>query len=49
MISMKLDCFFELFQNQRLEAFCQLFTWTQVGPSKCPIDKMIRQNDHLRV
>ena len=27
--------------DQRLTVFHQLFSWTSVGPSKCPIDKMI--------
>ena len=35
--------------DQRLTVFHQLFSWTSVGPSKCPIDKMIGSQDHLRV
>ena len=49
MILIKLACFFKRFSNQRLETFCQVFSWTSVGPSKCPINKMIGLQDHLRV
>ena len=49
MISIKLACFFKLFENQRLEAFSQLFSWTSVGYSKCPINKMIGLQGHLSV
>ena len=49
MILIKLACFFKWFSNQRLEAFCQLISWTSVGPSKCLINKMIGLQDHLRV
>ena len=49
MILIKLVCFFKLFLNQRLEAFCQLFSWTSVGLSGCLIDQMIRSQSNLRV
>ena len=49
MILMKIACFFKLFRNQRLESFCQLFSWTSVRPSKCRIDKMIGSQGRLRV
>ena len=45
-ISIKLDCFFKLFWNQSLETFWQLFGWTSVGPSKCPIDKIMGSQGH---
>ena len=48
-ISIKLACFFKLFYNQRLQAFYQLISWTSVGLSKCPIDKMISSQGHLIV
>ena len=49
MILIKLVCFFKLFLNQSLEAFCQLFSWTSVGLSGCLIDQMIRSQGNLRV
>ena len=49
MISIKLSCFFKLFENQRLEAFFQLFSWTSVGYSKYPINKMIGLKGHMSV
>ena len=35
--------------DQRLTVFNQLFSLTSVGPSKCPINKMIGSQGHLRV
>ena len=35
--------------DQKLTVFHQLFSWTTVRPSKCPNDKMISLQDHLRV
>ena len=35
--------------DQSLEAFHKLFSWTSVGPSKFPIDKMIGSQDHQNV
>ena len=35
--------------DQRLTVFHQLFSWTSVGPSKCPIDKMIGSQGHLTI
>ena len=49
MISIKLTCFFKLFQDQRIQAFYQLINWISVGPSKCPINKMIGSQGHLTV
>ena len=49
MTLIKLACFFKMFQNQRLEAFYQLFSSTSLRPSKCPIDKMICSQGHLNV
>ena len=33
--------------DQRLRAFHQLFSWTLVGLSECPIDKIISSEGHL--
>ena len=35
--------------HERLTIFHQLFSWTLVGPSKCPIDKKIGSQGYLRV
>ena len=35
--------------DQKLTTFHQLFSWTLVGLSKCPIDKIIGSQGHLNV
>ena len=35
--------------DQRLTVFHQLFSWTSVWPSKCPIDRMIGLQGHLTI
>ena len=35
--------------DQRLTVFHQLFSWTPVGPSKCPFEKIIGSEGHLTV
>ena len=35
--------------DQKLTVLHQLLSWTEVGPSKCPIDKKIGSQDHLTV
>ena len=47
--SIKLAWFHKLFENQRLEFFYQLFSWTFVRDWKFPIDKMICVQAHLNV
>ena len=38
-----------MLHDQRLARFHHLFSWTSVGLSKCPIDKMIASQGHLTV
>ena len=37
----KISLHYQIVIDQRLTVFHQQFSWTSVGPSKCPIDKMI--------
>ena len=45
----KISLHYQTVIDQKLTVFHQLFSWTSVGPSKCPIDKMIGSQGHPRV
>ena len=45
----KISLHYQTVIDQRLTVFHQLFSWTSVEPSTCPIDKMIGLQEHLRV
>ena len=45
----KISLHYETVIYHRLTVFHQLFSQTSVGPSKCPINKMIGSQDHLIV
>ena len=45
----KISLHYQIAINHRLTVFHQLFSWTSVGSSKCPIHKMIGLQGNLRV
>ena len=45
----KISLHYQTVIDHRLTVFQQLFSWTCVGLSKCPIDKMIGLQGHLTV
>ena len=45
----KIRLHYQTVTDQRLTVFHQLFSWTSVGPSRWPINKMIGLQGHLAV
>ena len=45
----KISLHYQTVIDQRVTVLHQLFSWISVGPSKCPINKMIGLQDHLTV
>ena len=45
----KISLLFHTVLESVAKAFYQLFSWSSVGPSKCPIDKMISLQGYLTV
>ena len=43
----KISLHYVMVLDQRLAAFHQLFSWTSVGPLKCPINKTNNSQGHL--
>ena len=45
----KVSLHYQTVIDQRLRVIHQPFSWTSVGPSKCPIDKIIASQGYLTV